>query len=112
MLKQALELLSLPLGAEGCVEPATTHRLLPLMWAPLTLFVGLLSGVALYKSAWPPGISLLIAAGLVAIIAFQPWRKKIRNAEQSRTSTYWISRLTYIAVFILGVSAPLFLIAH
>ena len=112
MLKQVLELLSLPLGAEGCVEHPATRRLLPLMLVPLSLFVGLLSGVALFKSAWPPGISLLIAAGLVAIIAFQPWRKNIRNAEQSRTSVYWISRLIYITVFILGISAPLFLIAH
>lgn len=112
MLKQVLELLSLPLGAEGRVEHPATHRLLPLIMVPLSLFVGLLSGIALYKSAWPSGISLLIGTALVAIIAFQPWRKNIRNAEQSRTSVYWISRLIYIVVFILGVSAPLFLIAH
>lgn len=111
MLKQVLELLSLPLGAEGCVEHPATRRLLPLMLVPLTLFMGLLCGVAIYKNAWPSGISLLIGTALVAIIAFQPWRKNIRNAEQSRTSAYWISRLIYITVFILGVSAPLFLIA-
>jgi hypothetical protein len=112
MLKQVLELLSLPLGAEGSVEHPATHRLLSLMMEPLSLFVGLLSGIALYKSAWPSGISLLIGTALVAIIAFQPWRKNIRNAEQSRTSAYWISKLIYITVFILGVSAALFLIAH
>lgn len=111
MLKQALELLSLPLGAEGSVEHPATRRLLPLMIVPLSLLMGLLSGVALYKSGCPSGIGILIAAGLVAIIAFQPWRKNIRIAEQSRTSAYWISRVKYIAVFILGVSAPLFLIA-
>ena len=112
MLKQVLELLSLPLGAEGSVEHPATHRLLPLMMVPLSLFVGLLSGIALYKSACPSGIGLLMGAGLAALILFQPWRKNIRNAEQSRTSAYWISRLIYITVFILGVSAPLFLIAH
>lgn len=112
MLKQVLELLSLPLGAEGSVEHPATHRLLPLVLVPLTLFVGLLSGIALYKSAWPSAIGALIATALVAIIAFQPWRENIRNADQHRTSAYWISRLIYIAVFIFGVSAPLFLIAH
>ena len=35
MLKQVLELLSLPLGAEGCVEHPATRRLLPLMLVPL-----------------------------------------------------------------------------
>ena len=111
MLKQVLELLSLPLGAVGSVEHPATHRLLPLMMVPLSLFVGLLSGVALCKSACPSGIGLLMGAGLAALILFQPWRKNIRNAEQSRTSAYWISRLIYIVVFILGVSAPLCLIA-
>ena len=64
MLKQVLELLSLPLGAEGSVEHPATHRLLPLMLVPLSLFVGLLSGIALYKSACPSGIGLLMGAGL------------------------------------------------
>jgi len=112
MLKQVLDLISLPLGAEGSVEQATTRRLLPLMMVPLSLFIGLLSGVAIYKNAWPYGISLLIGAGLVATIAFQLWRKNIWNGEQSRTSAYWISRLIYIAAFILGMSMPLFLITQ
>ncbi len=99
MLKQVLELLSLPLGAEGSVEQATTRRLLPLMLVPLSLLMGLLSGVALYKSAWPSDIGLLIGAGLAALILFQPWRKNIRNAEQSRTSAYWISRLIYNCLY-------------
>ena len=53
MLKQALELLSLPLGAEGSVEHPATRRLLPLMMVPLSLLMGLLSGVALYKRLCP-----------------------------------------------------------
>lgn len=112
MLKQLLELFSLPLSAEGCVEQAATRRLLPLMLVPLTLFMGLLCGVAVYKSAWPSGISLLIGGGLAALILFQPWRKSIRNGEQSRTSAYWLSRLLYITSFIIGMGIPLFLIAH
>ena len=112
MLKQVLELLSLPLGAEGSVEHPATHRLLPLIMVPLSLFVGLLSGIALYKSACPSGIGLLMGAGLAALILFQPWRKNIWNGEQSRTSTYWISRLIYMASFILGMSMPLFLITQ
>lgn len=111
MLKQLLELFSLPLSAEGCVEHPATRRLLPLMLVPLMLFMGLLCGVAIYKNAWPSGISLLIGGGLAALILFQPWRKSIRNGEQSRTSAYWISRLTYITTFIIGVGVPLFLIA-
>jgi uncharacterized membrane-anchored protein len=112
MLKQVLELLSLPLGAESSVEQAATRRLLPLMLVPLSLFVGLLSGIAIYKNAWPYGISLLLGTGLVAIIAFQPWRKNIRNGDQSQKPAYLISRLIYIAPFILGMSMPLFLITQ
>jgi hypothetical protein len=112
MLKQVLELFSLPLSAEGSVEQAATRRLLPLMLVPLTLFMGLLSGVAIYKNAWPSGISLLIGGGLAALILFQPWRKSIRNGEQSRTSAYWLSRLIYITTFIIGMGIPLFLITQ